>query len=171
MDLVSDGELIEGAHYTFMYYSGKVLSHFEAVPDDGHSTLVSMVTTNRNVAIVMDSDRKRKPGSKRKPSPRINSTKKRLIDGVRRQGGFSWVTAGKEIENYIPVQVWQRLGADEVSIRDEFVNILELEAIKEVSSSKTDLAHRAAGEFLNSDFVGNLDLKIRIDELIEHIKK
>lgn len=58
IDLMSDGALIEGAHYSFMYYGGKVLSHFEALPESELSPLLSMVTVNRNVAIVMDSDRK-----------------------------------------------------------------------------------------------------------------
>lgn len=50
--------------------------------------------TNRNAAIVIDSDR-------RNPRARINDTKKRIQNEFKKYDAFCWVTKGKEIENYI----------------------------------------------------------------------
>ena len=49
------------------------------------------------MAIVIDSDRKA-PGAK------INETKKRIISEFSDHGDPAWLTAGREIENYIPAE-------------------------------------------------------------------
>jgi energy-coupling factor transporter ATP-binding protein EcfA2 len=171
IDLESDGTLIEGAHYSFMYYGGKVLSHFEAVPESEFSQLLSMVTVNRNVAIVMDSDRKLTPGSKRKPSSRINATKRRLRDEVENHGGMVWVTEGREIENYVSHDVWQRIIGDGITLEHEFVDIPSLTEVKAVKTTKVALAHVVAPQISKLDLDGHLDLKDKVIELVDHIKK
>jgi putative ATP-dependent endonuclease of OLD family len=170
IDLVSDGVLIEGAHYSFMYYGGKVLSHFEAVPECDFSQLLSMVTVNRNIAIVMDSDRKSSPGSKRKPSLRINATKRRLRDEVQNHGGMVWVTEGREIENYVRLEVWQSIIGDGFTLGNEFVDIPSLTEVKAVKTTKVALAHEVAPHISKSDLDGHLDLKDKVIELVDHIK-
>jgi hypothetical protein len=82
-----------------MYYGGRNLANFSA---DEQTKLVSILTTNRNAAIVIDSDKKQRSGS-------INDTKRRIVDEFARLGLFSWVTKGKEIENYIPVEALNKL--------------------------------------------------------------
>ena len=78
-----------------MYYGGKSLSHFTV--DDKLDDLISILKTNKNAAIVIDSD-------KRQENARINSTKARIRKEFDAIGGFCWITKGKEIENYIPTQ-------------------------------------------------------------------
>ncbi|MEP4950076.1 MAG: ATP-binding protein [Paracoccaceae bacterium] len=171
IDLESDGVLIEGAHYSFMYYGGKVLSHFEAVPESEFSQLLSMVTVNRNVAIVMDSDRKLTPGSNRKPSLRINTTKRRLRDEVENHGGMVWITEGREIENYVRLEVWQSIIGEGFSLENAFIDIPSLTEVKAVKTTKVALAHEVAPNISKSDLVGHLDLKDKVIALVEHIKK
>ena len=171
IDLESNGALIEGAHYSFMYYGGKVLAHFEAVPNSEFSQLLSMVTVNRNVAIVMDSDRKHTPGSERKPSLRINATKRRLRDEVENHGGMVWITEGREIENYVRPQVWQSIIGKGFTLENEFIDIPSLAAVKAVKTTKVALAHEVAPNISKSDLDGYLDLKDKVIELVDHIKK
>lgn len=171
IDLQADGTLIEGAHYSFMYYGGKVLSHFEAVPHSETSQLISMVTVNRNVAIVIDSDRKMSPNSNRKPSIRINNTKRRLRDEVQNHGGMVWITEGKEIENYVRTEVWQKLVDKNFEIPNEFIDIPSMTKIKAIKKTKVALAHEVAPYILKPDMVDHLDLIKKIEELIDHIKK
>ncbi len=85
-------DLVEGIDFSIMFYGGRLLSHLSA-QDDEVTEFISLRRLNRHVAIVMDSDRKSRRA-------RINETKKRLVKEL--SGGFVWVTAGREIENYIP---------------------------------------------------------------------
>ncbi|OUL71620.1 hypothetical protein CA603_46810 [Paraburkholderia hospita] len=89
-------ELIEGIHYSIMFYGGRLLSHLSAADDDEEiDEFISLRALNRHVALVMDSDRKASDDA-------INSTKQRLIDEFNENGGVAWMTAGREIENYVP---------------------------------------------------------------------
>ena len=171
IDLMSDGALIEGAHYSFMYYGGKVLSHFQALPESELSPLLSMVTVNRNVAIVMDSDRKMKPGSTRKPAIRINDTKRRVRDEIDNHGGMVWITAGKEIENYIPQSVWQILVGADFDLAHEFVDIPKDPRVEAVKSAKVALAHKVAPLITRDSIANHLDLTAKVEELITHIRR
>jgi hypothetical protein len=88
-----DPELIEGTHYSIMFYGGRLLSHLSA--DDSEITdFISLKGLNRNLAIVMDSDKKSE-------DEEINDTKKRIADEIGKGRGVAWVTKGREIENYI----------------------------------------------------------------------
>jgi predicted ATP-dependent endonuclease of OLD family len=92
-------ELVEGIHYSVMFYGGRLLSHLSA-DDEEVSEFIALRMLNRNLAIVMDSD---------KPSPqaRINETKLRMARQFDEHGGVAWVTRGREIENYIEHDVLQ----------------------------------------------------------------
>lgn len=171
LDLFSEGDLVEGSHYTFMYYGGKILSHFEAVPESDLSTLISMVTLNRNVAVVIDSDRRYKLGSTRQPSMRLNTTKTRLREEVTERGGLSWVTAGKEIENYTPANVWQRLVGEDFKLDHDFVDIPNMAIVKAIKSTKVALAHEVAQVLKIDDLRGHLDLYPKLKELVRHIRR
>ena len=78
-----------------------MLSHYElggisGREDDETITegLINILTTNRHAAIVMDSD-------KRKATDTINHTKRRVQEDFEKHGFMCWITAGKEIENYL----------------------------------------------------------------------
>lgn len=98
-DLFTDNRFVEGQHFQFMYYGGRNLANFSA---DEQTKLVSILTTNRNAVIVIDSDKRSRNSS-------INDTKKRIRDEFNRLDMFCWVTSGKEIENYIPVEAIKKL--------------------------------------------------------------
>jgi drug/metabolite transporter superfamily protein YnfA len=89
-------DLAEGLHYKIMHYGGKLLSHVSGAGDEiaiGGS-LVHLPYLNRHSAIVIDSDRDSK-------GQRINTTKQRIRKEFIDRNGFVWITAGREIENYI----------------------------------------------------------------------
>lgn len=87
-------ELLEGIHFSIMFYGGRLLSHLSA-DDPDVEDFISLRRLNRFITIIMDSDR----SSARQ---RLNDTKKRVQSEFDRGLGFAWVTAGREIENYIP---------------------------------------------------------------------
>lgn len=93
---VVDPDLVEGVHYSIMFYGGGLLSHL-AAEDLGVKDFIALRRLNRNSVIVIDSDRT-------SAEKEINATKRR----VRREfnddagNGFAWVTWGYTIENYVP---------------------------------------------------------------------
>lgn len=92
-------QLIEGIHYSIMFYGGRLLSHLSA-DDDDVDEFIELRALNRNLAVMIDSDKK----SARTP---INATKQRLCDEFAKHGGIAWVTKGREVENYIDPVVLQ----------------------------------------------------------------
>lgn len=88
---------IEGIHYSIMFYGGRLLSHLTA-DDDAINDFIALQRLNRHVAIVMDSD---KPNAQAK----ISGTKQRICDEICRSQGVAWLTMGREIENYLDVEL------------------------------------------------------------------
>lgn len=86
-------DLVEGVHYSIMFYGGRLLSHLSG-DEDGFNQLIQLRNLNRNSAIIIDSD-------KESSSALINSTKQRLKTEFEKPPGMVWITAGREIENYI----------------------------------------------------------------------
>jgi hypothetical protein len=96
MELCSNGTIREGTHYQCVFYGGRLLAHLSASdPDVDADQVVKILRVNRNAILIIDSDLQSKDGQ-------INTTKQRLVSEVKEFEGYTWVTAGKEIENYIP---------------------------------------------------------------------
>jgi predicted ATPase len=84
-------DFVEGVDYSIMFYGGRLLSHLSA-NDPEVEEFISLRRLNRNIAILIDSD-------KSSARSRLNQTKKRIIGEF---GADAWVTAGREVENYVP---------------------------------------------------------------------
>ena len=89
-------ELIEGLHYSIMFYGGNLLAHLTAKDTDDEyvGKFISLCRLNRNMIILIDSDR-------RDEGDLLKETAERLTNEFREENGLAWVTAGREIENYI----------------------------------------------------------------------
>ena len=83
-----------------MFYGGRLLSHLSA-DDDEVSEFIQLRALNRNVAIIMDSDRENAHKG-------INDTKRRIQREFAQHGGVAWLTKGREIENYVDHSELQR---------------------------------------------------------------
>jgi energy-coupling factor transporter ATP-binding protein EcfA2 len=88
-------DLIEGLHYSIMFYGGRLLNHL-TVTDHEVTDFIKLRRLNRYTSIVIDSD-------KTSARAKISATKKRVIDEFDRDSatGFAWVTEGYTIENYV----------------------------------------------------------------------
>lgn len=89
--------LVEGIHYSIMFYGGKLASHVSGddIDEEKLDDFISLRRLNRRGVIVIDSDRSKK-------GERINNTKIRLKDEFDTGPGYAWITDGREIENYLP---------------------------------------------------------------------
>lgn len=93
-----DHELVEGIHYSIMFYGGRLASHLSS--DDYSADIVDFISLrrlNRRGIMIIDSDRE-------KPRAQINQTKRRLQKEFDIGPGHAWITDGREIENYIPAE-------------------------------------------------------------------
>jgi predicted ATPase len=86
-------ELVEGIHFSIMFYGGRLLSHLSGDNED-IGEFINLIAMNRNSAIVIDSDR---GGA----GEDVNATKKRVTGEIKKSGGLAWITDGREIENYV----------------------------------------------------------------------
>lgn len=98
IQLYAAGRYKEGIHYQCVFYGGALLARLEVAWDEQHKKdFVNLLKVNGNLAVIMDSDRKRGVGGNE-----LKARVKRLVDEVESVGAFQWVTWGKEIESYLP---------------------------------------------------------------------
>lgn len=112
-----DPDLIEGIHFSIMFYGGRLLSHLSA-NDEEVTDFISLRRLNQHLAILIDSDRDA-------PRKRINATKKRVLDEFEKHGGVGWLTAGREIENYVPPDLLSK--AIKAVYGDSFIKVVSTE--------------------------------------------
>ncbi|WP_299011928.1 AAA family ATPase [uncultured Shewanella sp.] len=83
-----DNNLIEGVHYSIMFYGGRLFSHLTAQDndelEDKINDFISVRNLNRNTVIMFDSD-------KENPKARLNPTKQRLKKEFN-SGSVTWST-------------------------------------------------------------------------------
>ena len=165
LQVFCDSKFIEGSDYQFLYYGGKVLSHYSA-DENAQTDLINILTTNQNAAIVIDSDRRRK-------SSKINTTKVRIRDEFSKINGFCWITQGKEIENYIPaVAINAKYGSTlnnigQYELFPDYIRRTE----KNFSSQKVAFAKGIAEHITKANSSEMLDLEKQIRKLFDTIQK
>jgi hypothetical protein len=94
-----DPTLVEGIHYSIMFYGGRLLSHLSGDAPDFEEDFISLRKLNRHIAVMIDSDRKSARAS-------INATKLRIKESFDTGPGFAWITHGYAIENYVPPEIF-----------------------------------------------------------------
>ncbi|MBF0334717.1 MAG: AAA family ATPase [Alphaproteobacteria bacterium] len=89
----ADPSLKESLHFSIMFYGGRLLSHLSA-SDEAIESFIKLQNINRNMAIVIDSD-------KASEEEKLNETKLRVTNEFLSSGNHVWITSGRTIENYI----------------------------------------------------------------------
>lgn len=155
-----DLDLREGVHYSIMTYGGRLLNHLTA---DDHEVedFIRLRRLNRNMVVVMDSDRK-------KSGERLGRTKQRIRNEFDADTvGFAWVTKGREIENYVAAEI----------IRDVFGEVVQNRSVRPREGQyaravpetvdKVKVARAVAMRPANLEV---LDLRSRVRDLIGFIE-
>lgn len=166
-------DLIEGIHYSMMFYGGSTLKHFAAV-DDPTDDLVEVLRINRNAFFVMDRDAV-------KPTGKLNVTKERVCAEIGEEQ--CWVTKGREIENYLRPDLLKAYLSDKYNEpvyatygRTHRVDAAILKATKDMDRptdyAKAKVAY--AREFcdrMTADDLDSLDLLERMKRLVAQIRR
>jgi predicted ATPase len=168
-------DLIEGVHYSIMFYGGRLFSHLTALDQEELNETVddfiSVRKLNRNTVIMFDSDKDR-------PRARVNATKQRLKTEFDSGPGFAWVTKGREVENYLDFdKVEESVKAVHPSAsglvqKDEWSNLLKYNKTRG-NEEKTANKVKVARHYIANNPVDLtiLDLDERIAQLVEFIKQ
>jgi len=161
-------DLLEGIHYSVMFYGGRLLSHLTA-NDSEVNEFISLRRLNRYISIVIDSD-------KTHPDDDINDTKKRIQEEFDKGPGFAWITEGREIENYVEQTIMEKAiksiypKADSLTSTDAFTHSYYYKTntgeLKD-NIDKIKIAHKVAEENPNLDI---LDLKEQLSRVIDFIR-
>jgi predicted ATPase len=175
---LTDSSLIEGIHYSVMFYGGKLLSHLSGAewlaPESAVEDFILLLKINRNMAIVIDSDLKSEDGE-------LRETKVRILDEFSTTGGFAWVTAGREIENYVPAEVFKSAAqgvhpsVTPVKPTGKFSDMFSgvkkkrREGPGVVTPDKVEIARAAVGD--SREIWDVLDLNERVSSLVDLIRK
>lgn len=162
-----DPELIEGVHYSIMFYGGRLMSHLSANETEVDD-FIALRKINRNMAIVIDSDRDA-------PCKHVNDTKKRIRDEMVETPELAWITKGREIENYLSFDALQIAFKEmypkkylSAPKQDDYAHAFYFETNNgtEAKADKVKLAHKLCET--PADFLV-LDLDARITTLITAI--
>lgn len=164
LEIFCNNQFEEGKHYQFLYYGGRLLSQYSAKEE---TDLISIITTNRNAAIVMDSD-------KRNQAAPLNDTKRRIIEEFDKLSMFHWVTKGKEIENYIPKEAVElrfkkaiNKECGKYELFPEYIKPYD----KNFTSRKVPFANEIKDYITKENSLPILDLKDQITKLYASIRK
>lgn len=167
-----DPSLIEGYHYSIMFYGGKLLSNltidYEALEND----LIQLIRLNRNCLVVMDRDGE-------SDQVAVNSTKKRIVNELN--DSRAWITKGREIENYLTKNTLTKWLAKKHNYDKEFhINhdqkidkVIESELGEsrlKYAKGKNKYANEIV-EFISFDDLDILDLKAKIELIVSIIKQ
>lgn len=163
-------ELLEGIHFSIMFYGGKLLSHI-SVEDREIVDFISILPLCRNAAILIDSDLAA-------ASQDLRATKTRIVAEMKAVDGYAWVTAGREIENYYPRHLREAAVKEThpsavrlVGNRTRYEKPLTFEradgSTVEKGFDKMAIAKRLTAEGTPLD---QLDLEERLDSLIAYIR-
>lgn len=153
--------LIEGLHFSIMFYGGRLLSTLSFQTEKVVSELIPLLRLNRNAFVIMDRD-----GFSN--ATQINKTKTRIKTEIGDRN--SWVTKGREIENYLTKKTLEDwLKVEKLKLDSN----KKLEDIIKTSSKKYNLTKsKFASEIIKSideNDLEILDLKSKINQLVKKI--
>lgn len=160
IDLFSNRKFEEGLHYQFILYGGSLLSHYSVDKKD----FISLLKINRHSFVVMDSD---KTSEKEELKSRVQRITRELPQN-------HWVTAGKEIENYLPEEALSDYFQKPTKINknQQFPNLY-----KKTKKTKTFDKVNFALEIIKNKYYTKenlskcFDLETKIKELIQFIEE
>jgi len=145
---ISEGKLIDGKHYSFLFYGGSNLTTHEILKEEG---LVDFLYTSRYVAIFCDTDCKSEEEFKnQKFKKRVTDTLTRLDEKNLKHKGEEnflkdyvkiWLTDGRETENYVPEELFlDVLNLNEFKRKETKIEKMKVKLVsnKKVSFSRFD---------------------------------
>lgn len=117
-----NSDLLEGKNYSFLMYGGANLANYDLIDDDDY---INVLRTSRYSIILCDSD---KSSEQDRLKERVSRLIQRVTDTTFDDGRslkdyvHIWVTSGREIENFIPKDLFESILFSEQYIR-KYINV------------------------------------------------
>lgn len=167
VELWSEGQIREHTHYQCVWYGGSLLADVsfesdETLAHDRTEAFVAALKVNRRAVVIMDSDR-------RKAGDKLKERVIRISHELQGVDGFAWVTAGREVENYIPLGPLRAIKDNEsLSLPKQYDDVFEKAGLNR--KRKVELAH-SVSPLLSKQMLESIhDLSIRLDEVCKLIR-
>lgn len=170
VELWSGGELRDGEHYQCLSYGGSLGTHLSADTDFADAEVqafINILKINRNAIFLADSDRRAEEAELKPHIQRIQGELEELKM-------LCWVTAGREVENYIPekatTQAFNLSKSFNCKRWSDYPSAYKRAAGKK-GFSKTEHAHKIASILTKGMLEETLDLAVKLDDVCAHICK
>jgi putative ATP-dependent endonuclease of the OLD family len=174
IELWTNGELREGAHYQCMFYGGALLAHCSAEDPECETELVRLLRLNRHAIGLFDHD-----GDS--ASSALKLRVQRVFDELVASGGVSWVTAGREVENYIPVELLTTVAGIPIrKAKSPFANLPAILAADRTGAyarayrgngKKIWLAYDMRDRLSKEALETHLDLSSKLESVVAYIRR
>jgi hypothetical protein len=166
VDLWTGGALVDGIHYQCLPYGGSLLAHLSFDSPEAVEEMVQSLRINRHAVVLMDSDRG-------KPEDALKDRVQRVANELRSCGGIPWVTAGKEVENYIPVSAFQEMFENgQLPGPTQYSDVFTyLESNGHRSTDKVRLARAVCPKMTKDMLAETLDFEQTLNSVCEQIRK
>jgi putative ATP-dependent endonuclease of OLD family len=180
IELFSDGRFREGRDYQCAYYGGALLAQIQITADDPEvAKLVNLFNLNHNLFVVCDGDRTAMQGEGSTLKARVS----RVVEEVKKiPSAGMWVTAAKEIENYLPGSVLKQIfDLDQCpdpgqydrffpsESKDSKADSFAEKSLKRKSLDKVDLALRSLPLLTKDSLSSRFDLAQQMGLIIDKI--
>jgi putative ATP-dependent endonuclease of the OLD family len=165
MELHSGGKIRRGIDYQCVVYGGDKIASHMTFDDELVDNLIECSKICRNNIFLIDSN-------KANVSDELTANTQRLEAEVRKANGISWVTFGREVENYLPTAEISAALDLSLTIADEFVDIFqEIKRMKGIRSEerKVGVAHKVL-PLLSRANIYKWDLMARLEECENFIR-
>lgn len=165
-------DLKEGLHYSIMFYGGRLLANLSFDFEWFNNEVIPLLKINRNAFVVLDRDGKTM-------NVKINDTKNRITNEIGENN--SWITKGREIENYLTDKTISEWLLYKHQIKTDFFNDKNEKLEDNIANSgksinlKYNLSKTVFSSeivnYINKDSLTILDLEENILNLINKIRK
>jgi putative ATP-dependent endonuclease of OLD family len=177
LDIASEASIRRGVHYEFATFGGGLeanpliwsggdsSSEDEPTQDDQLSLVARLLKICRRSVVIADSDRKT-------ADEEVSVRRRQALKSVDEAGGLAWITAGREIENYIDCRVINDilpLPYDGDYIFGDIASALEGAVSKSRRNKKVKVA-REVVKRLGAEHLGVLGLHEELDKVIRYVK-
>ncbi len=175
IQLYSEGVLREGRDYQCAFYGGALLARVEFKSSEEETELANLFRVNPNIVVICDGDRASEDSHLKDRVERISKE----VENI--PGAHIWITAAKEIENYLPGSVLEK-ALDLPSLPDpeqyesffprtEASDKSYLEAnMSRKHYDKMRLATQSAPHMMKDIMAGRFDWEDQMQEIVDRIK-
>jgi len=172
IELYSGNTLKEHRDYECAFYGGALLAHFESEdPLSVDSDAVNILRVNRNAILIGDSD-------KTEPSKPLKPRLVKMKTAMEKMEAYIWITEAKEIENYIPAAVLNKIfkkdNLPDIEKHEIFYHEKEKDYWHENgltgSFDKVEFAHKVIPHLSIEDLDERFELKDRMSKICKIIK-